>query len=170
MIHWPYDFVIGMDQHWNKHTRHQHIFQSNSLFTKLWKLAFSTPIFHVLSLSWVLFRTYRGMQCYFSKCKSAELLRIEVLFKSKSVMSSLGACVQKMLSYVTFADWKLKLMSFSLVLDASPPLLTKDAFEQWNIATYIHNICKRQFRPRRGVRLEQNSTSIVSTHEQKEVV
>ena len=36
-------------------------------------------------------------------------------------MSSFCACVQKMLRYVTFAMGKVKLMSFSLVLDASTP-------------------------------------------------
>ena len=44
---------------------HQNMFQCNSPFTKLWKLAFSTPASNVPFLSLVLFRQW--MQDYFFK-------------------------------------------------------------------------------------------------------
>ena len=64
----------------------------------------------------------------FQRVNCAEILRIGVLFKFKSLMSSLCA-IRTMLKYVTFISGQ----SFSLFLDASPPL-TQDAI-------YICCIC-----------------------------
>ena len=52
---------------------------------------------------------------------SAEILRIEMLFEIKSLMSSFTACVRNTLKNITFVTGKLKLVSFSLFLDAPIP-------------------------------------------------
>ena len=61
------------------------------------------------------------------------MLRVYVLFKSKSVMSSYYACEGNMLKSMTFVIEKLKFVSFSLFLGAfsPPPPLTQDARYIW---------------------------------------
>ena len=58
----PFWYARGLRPRW---VNHQNMFQSNSPFTKLWKLAFSTPAPNVSSLSLVPFRPC--MQYYFFK-------------------------------------------------------------------------------------------------------
>ena len=55
------------------------------------------------------------------KSKSAKMLRIGVLFISKTLPYSFCACIQNTPKIVTFVIGKMKLVSFSLFLDASPP-------------------------------------------------
>ena len=50
------------------------------------------------------------------------------------------ACLRNILKIVTFVIEKMKLASFSLFLDASPP--PKMPFGQFNGAIQIYNICK----------------------------
>ena len=56
----------------------------------------------------------------FKKSKSAKMLRIEVLFISQTLPYSFSACVRITPKIVTFVIGKMKLMSFSLFLDAPP--------------------------------------------------
>ena len=53
-------------------------------------------------------------------------------FVSKNLQYSFWACVQKILKIVMFDNEKMKLVSFSLFLDASPPRL-KMAFGPLNV-------------------------------------
>ena len=55
------------------------------------------------------------------KSKSAKMLRVEVLFISKTLPYSFCKCVPNAPKIVTFVIRKTKLVSFSLFLDASPP-------------------------------------------------
>ena len=77
----------------------------------------------------------------FSKNKSAKILRIYVPFISKTLRYSFYACVRNILKIVMFVIEKMKLASFSLFLDASPPR-SKMPFGQLNVAIQIYNICK----------------------------
>ena len=56
----------------------------------------------------------------FRKSKSAKMLRIGVLFISQTLTYSFCACVQNTPNIVMFVIGKMKLVSFSLFLDAFP--------------------------------------------------
>ena len=62
-------------------------------------------------------------------------------FLFKTLRYSFCACLRNILKIVTFAIEKMKLASFSLFLDASPPR-PKMPFGQLNVAIQIYNICK----------------------------
>ena len=53
--------------------------------------------------------------------KSAKMLRIGMLFISKTLLYTFCACVRNTPTIVSFVIRKMKLVSFSLFLDASPP-------------------------------------------------
>ena len=55
---------------------------------------------------------------------------------------SFCACARNILKIVTFVIEKMKLASFSLFLDASPPPRPKMPFGQLNVAIQIYNIYK----------------------------
>ena len=57
----------------------------------------------------------------FKKSKSAKMLRMGVLFISKTLSYSFCACVRNTPNIVSFVIRKMKLVSFSLFLDAFPP-------------------------------------------------
>ena len=63
-------------------------------------------------------------------------------FISKTLRYSFCACIRNILLIVTFVIEKMKLASFSLFLDASPPPRPKMPFGQLNVAIKIYNICK----------------------------
>ena len=77
------------------------------------------------------------------------MLRIGMLFISKTLPYSFCACVRNTHKSVTFVIGKMKLVSFSLFLDASPPR-PKMPFGQQHVAINIHNICKGHFGSRGG--------------------
>ena len=56
----------------------------------------------------------------YTLCKSVKMLRIGVLFISKTLPYSFCACVRNTTKIVTFVIGKTKRVSFSLFLDASP--------------------------------------------------
>ena len=64
-----------------------------------------------------------------------------MLFISKLLQYPFCACVQNILRIVTFVTGKVKLVSFSLFLDAPPPR-PKMPFGQCHVAINIYNICK----------------------------
>ena len=64
-------------------------------------------------------------------------------FISKILRYSFCACVRHILIIVTSVVEKMKLASFSLFLDASPPR-PKMPFGQLNVAIQIYNIYKRR--------------------------
>ena len=70
-------------------------------------------------------------------------------FISKTLWYSFCACVRNILKIVTFVIEKMKLASFSLFLDASPPR-PKMPFGQLNVAIQIYNICKWRLGSRGG--------------------
>ena len=70
-------------------------------------------------------------------------------FNSKTLRYSFCACVRNILKIVTFFIEKIKLASFSLLLDAFPPR-PKMPFGQFNVAMQIHNICKERLGSRGG--------------------
>ena len=63
-------------------------------------------------------------------------------FISKDLRYSLCACVRNILKIVTFVIENMKLASFNLFLDASPPPRPKMPFGQLNVTIQIYNICK----------------------------
>ena len=70
-------------------------------------------------------------------------------FISKTLRYSFCACVRNILKSVTFVIEKIKLASFSLFLDASPPRL-KMPFGQLNVAIQIYNMCEWRHGSRGG--------------------
>ena len=80
----------------------------------------------------------------FKKSKSAKMLRIGMLFISKNLPYSFCACVRNTPKSVTFVIGKMKLLSFSLFLDASPSR-PKMPFGQRHVAIKNYNICKGHF-------------------------
>ena len=64
-----------------------------------------------------------------------------MLFISKHLQYPSCACVRNILKFVTFVTGKVKLVSFSLFLDAFPPR-PKIIFGQRHVAINIYNICK----------------------------
>ena len=69
-----------------------------------------------------------------------------MLFIIKTLQYPSCACVRNILKIVTFVTGKVKLVSFSLFLDASPhPPRPKIPFGQWHVAINIYNICKGRF-------------------------
>ena len=71
-------------------------------------------------------------------------------FISKTLRYSFCACVRNILKIVTFVIEKMKLASFSLFLDASPPPRPKMPFGLLNVAIQIYNICKWRLGSRAG--------------------
>ena len=63
-----------------------------------------------------------------------------MIFNSKILQYLSSACVRNILKIVTFVTEKVKLVSFSLFLDAPPR--PKMPFGQWHAAINIYNICK----------------------------
>ena len=64
-------------------------------------------------------------------------------FISKTLRYSFCVCIRNILKIVTFVIEKMKLASFSLFLDASPPPpRPKMPFGQLNVAIQIYDICK----------------------------
>ena len=59
-------------------------------------------------------------------------------FVSKTSQYSFCACVRNILKIVMFVIEKMKLVSFSLFLDASPPPQTQDAL--WTVERHYINI------------------------------
>ena len=76
----------------------------------------------------------------FKKSKHAKMLRIGVLSISQILPYSFCACVRNTPKSVTFVIGKMKLVSFSLFLDAPPR--PKIPFGQRHVAINIYNICK----------------------------
>ena len=72
-------------------------------------------------------------------------------FFFETLRYSFCACVRNILKIVTFAIEKMKLASFSVFLDASPPR-PKMPFGQLNVALQIYNICKGRLGSRGGER------------------
>ena len=70
-------------------------------------------------------------------------------FISKTLRYSFCACVRNIFKIVTFVIEKMKLASFSLFLDVSPPR-PKMPFGQLNVAIQINNICKGRLGSRGG--------------------
>ena len=62
-------------------------------------------------------------------------------FIFKKLRYSFCACVRNILKVVMFVIENMKLVSFSLLLDAFPPT-PKMPFGQLNVAIQIYNICK----------------------------
>ena len=106
-----------------------------------------------------------------------------MLFISKTLPYSSCACIRNTPKIVTFVIGKVKLVSFSLFLDAFPPR-PKMPFGQRHVAINIYNICKGHFGSRGGGgetsknKLEDTSfifpmthvtiLGVFRTHEQKE--
>ena len=86
--------------------------------------------------------------------KSAKMLRIGVLFISQALPYSFCACVRNTPKIVTFIIGNMKLVSFSLFLDAFPPR-PKMPFGQRHVAINIYNICKGHFGSKGGEHLKQ---------------
>ena len=63
-------------------------------------------------------------------------------FISKTFQSSFCACVRNILKNVMFVIEKMKLVSFSLFLEAPPPPRPKMPFGQVNVIIYLYNMCK----------------------------
>ena len=81
------------------------------------------------------------------------MLRIGVLFIFQTLPYFFCACVPNTPKSVTFVIGKMKLVSFSLFLDASPPPpppRPKMPFGQRHLAINIYNICKGHFGSRGG--------------------
>ena len=72
-----------------------------------------------------------------------------MLFISKTLPYSFCACVRNTPKIVTSVIGKMKLVSFSLFLDAPPPR-PKMPFGQRHVAIHIYNICKGHLGSRRG--------------------
>ena len=70
-------------------------------------------------------------------------------FIFKTLRYSFCACVRNILKIVTCAIEKIKLASFSLLLDAFLPR-PKMPFGQLNVAIYIYNICNGPLGSRGG--------------------
>ena len=70
-------------------------------------------------------------------------------FIAKKMRYSFCACVRNILKIVTFVIENMKLASFSLFLDDSPPR-PKMPFGQLNVAIQIYNICKGRLGSRGG--------------------
>ena len=70
-------------------------------------------------------------------------------FVSKTLQYSLCACVRNILKIVMFVIEKMKLVSFSLFLDAFPPR-PKMPFRQLNVIILIYNMCKGRLGSRGG--------------------
>ena len=73
-----------------------------------------------------------------------------MLFISQTLPYSFCACVQNTPKIVSFVIRKMKLVSFSLFLDAPPPPRPKMPFGQQHVAINIYNICKGHFGSRGG--------------------
>ena len=71
-------------------------------------------------------------------------------FIFETLWYSFCACVRNILKSVTFVIEKMKLASFSLFLDVSPPPRPKMPFGQLNGAMQIYNICKGRLGSRGG--------------------
>ena len=67
-----------------------------------------------------------------------------MLIISQSLQYSFCACVRNTHKIVTFVIGKMKMVSFSLFLDAYPPR-PKMTFGQRHVAINIYNICKWYF-------------------------
>ena len=70
------------------------------------------------------------------------MLRIEMLFNSQTLPYSFCACVRNTPKIVTFVIGKMKMVSFSLFLDAFHTPRPKMPFGQRHVAINIYNICK----------------------------
>ena len=126
------------------HCKHQVMLQSDSSFTKLWKLTLSTPTPYFMSLCWMPFRPdIEQLHCLFSKNKGVEMLRIKVLFISRTLWYQCCECVRNTLTIRMFVIGMMKLVFFSLFLDAFPPR-PKVLFGQWYVlstyTTYIKGV------------------------------
>ena len=77
------------------------------------------------------------------------MFMICMLYISQTLRYSFCACVQNTSKIVTFFVGKMKLVSFSLFLDALPPR-PKMLFGQRHVAINIYNICKGHFGSRGG--------------------
>ena len=64
-----------------------------------------------------------------------------MLFISQTLPHSFCACVRNTPKIVTFVIGNMKMVSFNLFLDASPPR-PKMRFGQRHVAISIYNICK----------------------------
>ena len=81
---------------------------------------FSAPTPKFSSLNWVLFRpNYRITHCYFQTSKGAEILKIELLIKSKCLTSSFCACVGNMLKREV-SHWKVEIHVIRFVFTLYP--------------------------------------------------
>ena len=87
------------------------------------------------------------------------MLRIGVLFISKTLPYSFCACVRNTYKIVTFVIGKMKMVSFSLFLDAFPPR-PKMPFRQRHVPINIYNICKGHF----GSRGEASKNKLKDTN------
>ena len=111
------------------------MFQSDSSFAKLRKLMPSTPTPNFMSFNWVLFRRdINKIRCRFQKIKVLKYYGYKCLhFLNFAVflpgMHTKYTCILKM---VTFVLEKMKLPSFSLILDVPPR--PKMPFGQLNVA------------------------------------
>ena len=96
---------------------------------------------HTSFYAFILGADYRPdidwMHCLFSKSKRAKMLRIEVLFISKTLWYTFCTCVQNILKIKTFVIGMMKLVSFSLLLDVSPP---KSKMPFWTMICYHKHI------------------------------
>ena len=72
---------------------------------------------------------------------SPQCCRIEVLFISKTLQYPSCACVRNIIKIVAFVTGNVKLVSFSLFLDAFPPR-PKMPFGHRHVAINIYNVCK----------------------------
>ena len=75
-----------------------------------------------------------------------------MLFISQTLRYSFCACVRNTPEIVAFVIGNMKLVSFSLILDAFPPR-PKMPFGQRHVAIKIYNICKGHFGSRGGKHL-----------------
>ena len=85
----------------------------------------------------------------YSKSKSTKSLRIYMLFVSKTLQYSFCACVRNLHKIVIFVIEKMKLVSFSLLLDASPPR-PKMPLGQSNVIMLKYNMRKGRLGSRGG--------------------
>ena len=101
---------------------------------------FSAPTPKFSSLNWVLFRpNFRITHCYFQTSKGAEILKIELLFKSKSLMSSFCACVGTMLKRGV-CHWKVEIHVICFLESFSP--YTQDSIFICCVCMQRHDIVK----------------------------
>ena len=118
---WKQLFLTCAKSPQNMHSRQQNTFQSDSQYREN-VLFLLPPLILRLYTGCRLGQTLNKCITSIKKVKVLKMLRIGVLFISKTLPYSFCACVRNTPKVVLFVIRKMKLVSFSLFLDAPPPL------------------------------------------------